>query len=59
VVTDKHLLVIEEHAVDSLDRSLRRLGSLIVDVAVSTRFASLIGGDFARKDVAKGRKGIM
>ena len=50
---DVHLLVVEQHAVDSLDSSLRGLGGLVVDEAVALGAAVLIGGDLAREDVAE------
>ena len=59
VVADIHLLVVEQHAVDGLDSSLSSFGSLIVDVAVASGTAVLIGRNFAGEDVAESSEGIV
>lgn len=56
---DVDLFVIEQHAVDSLYGVISSFRSLIVDEAISLRAALFVGSDFARQDIAKGRKGIM
>ncbi len=59
VQANKHFLVIEQHAVDCFDSSIGRLGSFVVHKSIALGVASLIGGDFAGKDVSEGNKGIM
>lgn len=59
VVPDVNLLVVEKHAVDSLDSRLGGLSSLIVDITVTARATLLIGGDFARQNVAESGEGVV
>jgi hypothetical protein len=59
VVADVHLLVVQQHAVDSLNGSLGGLAGLIVHEAVTTRAALLVGGDLAREHIAEGDKGVV
>jgi len=54
-----NLLVIEKHAVDSLDRIIGRLSSFIMDKTIAFGATLLVGGNFAREDVAKGSKSVM
>ena len=58
-MADVDLLVVQQHAVDSLDSSLRGLGGLVVDEAVALGAAVLIGGDLARKDSAESGEGVV
>ena len=58
-MADVDLLVVQQHAVDSLDSSLRGLGGLVVDEAVALGAAVLIGGDLARQHVAEGGEGVV
>ena len=58
-MTNIDLLVVEKHTVDGFDGSISRLSRLVVNETIALGTTLLIGGDFARKDVAKGRKGIM
>ncbi len=46
-MADVDLLVVQQHAVDSLDGGLGGLGSLIVDETVALGTAVLVGGDLA------------
>lgn len=41
-------LVVEKHPIDGFDSSVGGLSGLIVDIAVTTRAALLIGGYLAR-----------
>ena len=59
VVTDKDLLVIEQHAVDSTDGSISSFSSLIMDETVALGVAVLVGGDLAREDVAEGSERVV
>lgn len=59
VVPDVNLLIVEKHAVDSLDSRLGGLSSLIVDITVTARATLLIGGDFARQNVAESGEGVV
>lgn len=54
-----HLLVVEEHAVYSLDGVLCRLGRLIMNEAITLGTAVLISGNFARQNIAKSSKCVM
>jgi hypothetical protein len=59
MVTHVDLLVIKEHAVDSLDGAFGSLGSLIVDETVAFGTAMLVGGNLAGEDVAERGKSIV
>lgn len=50
MVTDVHLLVVQKHAVDSLNGGLGGLSSLVVNETVSLRATVLIGSDLARQN---------
>lgn len=58
VVTDKDLLVVQQHAVDVLDGVLSGLVGLVVNETVSLG-GTLLGGDLAGQDVAEGREGVV
>jgi len=58
-MADIDLLVIEKHAVDSLDGTICGFSSLVVDEAVTLGAAMLVRGNFAGEDIAEGSKGIM
>ena len=58
-MADVDLLVVQQHAVDSLDGSLRGLGGLVVDEAVALGAAVLIGGYLARQHVTEGGEGVV
>ncbi len=58
-MTDEDLLIVQQHAIDSLDSSVCGLGSLIVDVTVTTRSAVLIVDHLARQNVTERRERIM
>lgn len=53
VVTNKDLLVVEEHTIDRLDGVLGSLSGFIVDEAITLGVALLIDGDLARENIAK------
>jgi hypothetical protein len=59
MVTDVHLLLVQQHAVDVLDGSIGGLGSFVMDEAVSLGVSELVLGDLATENVAKGGKGIV
>jgi hypothetical protein len=59
VMSDIDLLVVEQHAVDSLDGGNSSLASRIVDKGETSRLASLVETDLARKNVTKGGKGVV
>ena len=59
VVTDVHLLVVEQHAVDVPDRVGGRLGGLVVDEAVAPRAAVFVLRDLAAEDVPKVCEGVV
>jgi hypothetical protein len=59
VVTDKHLLVVQQHAVDGLDGSISGFTGLVVDETVTTRVAVLINGDLAGKDVTESSESVV
>ena len=59
VVTDVNLLVVEQHAVDSLDSRIGGLRSIVVNETVATRKSILIGGDFAGQDVSESGEGVV
>ena len=56
---NKHLLVIEQHAIHGTDGGLRRLRSLIMDKAISFGIAVLICGNFAREYGTEGGEGVV
>ena len=59
MVADVDLLVVQQHAVDSLDGSLGGLSGLVVNETVALGTAMLIGGDLAREDVAEGSERVV
>jgi len=59
VVSNEDLLIIEQHTIDGLDGRLGRLGTVIVNEAVTLRASSLICCDLTRKNVTEGSEGIM
>ena len=58
-MADINLLVVEQHAIDSLDGSLGSLSGLVVDETVTLRTAMFIGGDLAGEDVAESRERVV
>lgn len=59
VVTNIDLLIVQQHAIDGLDRVFGSLGSFIVDKTIAFRAAVLIGSDFAGQDITESRKSIV
>jgi hypothetical protein len=59
MVADVHLLVIEKHAVYSLNRVFCRLGRLIMNEAVAPGTPVFIRGNFAGQYIAKSSKSVM
>jgi hypothetical protein len=45
---DVHLLIVEEHSIDSFNSTIRGLGCLIMNIAIATRAALFVGSDLAR-----------
>ena len=58
-MADVDLLVVQQHAVDSLDGSLGGLSGLVVNETVALGTAVLIGGDLAGQDVTECGKGVV
>ena len=58
-MADVDLLVVEQHAVDGLNGSLRGLGGLIVDEPVPPGAAVLVSGDLAGQNVTEGGEGVV
>ena len=58
-MTNIDLLVVEKHTVDGFDGSVSRLSCLVVNEAIALGTTLLIGGDFAREDVAEGSKSVV
>merc|ERR1711881_168972 len=56
---DKHLLIVQHHAVHFRNRFLRRLFGFVVHEAVSSRLTFLISGNLARQNVSKSTEGIV
>ena len=59
MMPNKDLLVIEQHAIDSLDGGFGSLASFIVDKSIATRSAILVGRDFAGKNIAERSKRVV
>ena len=59
VVADVDLLVVQKHAVDSLDGGIGSLGGLVVDETVALGTTLLIGGNLAGENVAEGGEGVV
>ena len=58
-MADVDLLVVQQHAVDSLDGSLGGLSGLVVNETVALGPAMLVGGDLAREDVAESGESVV
>ena len=48
MMPDVHLLIIEEHSIDSFNSSICGLGCLIMNIAIATRATLFVGSDLAR-----------
>ena len=59
VMSNVHLLIIEQHAINSLDSAIGGLGTIIVNESISLRIAMLIGGNLARENGAESSKSVM
>lgn len=59
MMPDIHLLVVQQHVVDRLDRRVGGFGRLVVDETVPPRTTVLVHGDFAREDVAEGGESVV
>src|SRR2546429_372249 len=59
MVTDVDLLLVQQHAVDMLDRVVGSFGSLVMYKAVTLGVTLIVLGDLATQNVAKRRKGIV
>lgn len=59
MVSDVDLLVVKEHAIDSLDGAISSFGRLIVNETVAFRTALFVRGDLARQDIAERRERVM
>jgi hypothetical protein len=49
VMTNKNLLIVQQHAIDGLDRIFSSLGGLVVNKSVASGPVVFISRDFARK----------
>jgi hypothetical protein len=54
VMTNKNLLIIQQHAIDGLDRIFSSLGGLVVNESVASGPVVFVRGDLARKHVSEG-----
>jgi hypothetical protein len=52
-------LVVEQHAIDSLDSAVGRLGGFVMNETIALGATLLIRSDLAGEDIAKGSKGVM
>lgn len=59
MVADVDLLVVQKHAVDSLDGSFSGLGGLVMDETVALGSTLVIGGDLAGQNVPEGGERIV
>ena len=59
MVTDINFLVVQQHAIDSLNCSVCGFSSLVMDEAEATRVTVLIGCNFARKNITESGKCVM
>jgi hypothetical protein len=59
VVSNKDLLVVQQHTIDSFDCGLGSFCCLIVNEPVSTRVTSLISSNFAREDISERDKRVV
>jgi hypothetical protein len=59
VQTNKNLLIVEQHAVDSFNSGFCRFSGLVVYKSVALGVSSLIGGNFAGKDIPERNECIM
>jgi hypothetical protein len=59
VKTNINLLVIQKHAVDSLDGVVGSLSGLVMDEAIAFGAALLVCSDLAGQDIAKGSEGVV
>ena len=59
MVADINLLVVEQHAVDSLDGGLGSFCGLVVDETISLGSALFIGRNLAREDSSESGKGVV
>lgn len=56
---NKDLLIVEQHAIDSLDSCFGGLIGLIVNESVALRVSLFIGGDLARENIAERGESIV
>jgi hypothetical protein len=59
MVTDKDLLVVQQHTIDGLDSSVGGLAGLVVNETITSRVAVLIDCNLAGEDVTKRGKGVV
>jgi len=48
MMPDVHLLIIEEHSIDSFNSSICSFGCLIMNIAITTSATLFVGSDLAR-----------
>jgi hypothetical protein len=53
-MTNKNLLIIQQHAIDGLDRIFGSLGSLVVNESVDSGLVMFVSSNFSRKHVSEG-----
>jgi hypothetical protein len=54
VMTNKNLLIIQQHAIDGLDRIFGSLSSLVVNESVDSGPVVFVSSNFSRKHVSEG-----
>lgn len=59
VMTDIDFLVVQKHAIDSLNGSVSGLSGFVMNETEASRTTLLIGSDFARQYITKRGEGIM
>lgn len=59
VMSDINLLVIEKHAIDSLDGAISSFGGLVMNESISLGATMFVCSNFAGQHIAKGGESIM
>jgi hypothetical protein len=59
VMSDINFLIVEKHAVDSLDGTISSLSGLIMNEAIALGASMFVSSDLARQHVAKSGKSVI
>ena len=59
VVADVDLFVVQQHAINTLDGSLSRIGGFVMNETIALRATMLVSGNLARQDIPEGGESIM